>query len=81
MRRDTKSHNEWYWLNLYDEDGEIGKQAKWEPESSLSGIWGTFLYNMFYKSSLATGREQKNEEGEKENWQNRMARLEELRRK
>lgn len=27
MRRDTKSHNEWYWLNLYDEDGETGKQA------------------------------------------------------
>ena len=25
MRRDTKIHNEWYWLNLYDENGEIGK--------------------------------------------------------
>ena len=25
MRRDTKAHNEWYWLNLYDEHGEIGK--------------------------------------------------------
>ena len=25
MRRDTKKHNEWYWLCLYDEDGEIGR--------------------------------------------------------
>ena len=49
LRRDTKMHDEWYWLNLYDEDGEIGKQAEWQPESSLTGIWGTFLYNMFYK--------------------------------
>ena len=33
MRRDTKKHNEWYWLCLYDEHGEIGKQAEWEPET------------------------------------------------
>lgn len=51
MRRDTKMHNEWYWLNLYDEEGETGKQAGWEPASSLTGIWGTFLYNMFYKAT------------------------------
>ena len=51
MRRDTKMHDEWYWLNLYDEDGETGKQALWEPENSLTGIWGTFLYNMVYKDS------------------------------
>ena len=25
MRRDVKSHSEWYWLNIYDENGEIGK--------------------------------------------------------
>lgn len=25
LRRDTKRHNEWWWLCLYDEDGEIGK--------------------------------------------------------
>ena len=24
MRRDTTKHTEWYWLNLYDESGEIG---------------------------------------------------------
>ena len=77
MRRDTKIHNEWYWLNLYDENGEIGKQAKWEPESSLTGIWGTFLYNMFYKAS----HQKKNEAGERETWQERKQRLEELRRK
>ena len=51
MRRDTQKHDEWYWLCLYDEDGEIGKQAAWEPASSLTGIWGTFLYNMIYKAS------------------------------
>ena len=50
MRRDTRKHDEWYWLCLYDEDGEIGKQAAWEPEATLTGIWGTFLYNMFYKA-------------------------------
>ena len=33
LRRDTKKHNEWYWLNIYDENGEIGKQAEWEPET------------------------------------------------
>ena len=49
LRRDTKMHDEWYWLNLYDEDGEIGKQAEWEPETQLSKIWGTFLYHLFYK--------------------------------
>ncbi len=33
LRRDTTKHSEWYWLNLYDEDGEIGKQAEFEPET------------------------------------------------
>ena len=51
MRRDTKSHNEWYWLNIYDEHGEIGKQAQWEPETQLTKIWSTFLYNMVFKPS------------------------------
>ena len=78
MRRDTKKHDEWYWLNLYDENGEIGKQAEWEPNDSLTGIWGTFLYNMIYKPA-----HQKTDEttGKKETWQARMARLEELRKK
>ena len=25
LRRDTKRHSEWWWLCLYDEEGEIGK--------------------------------------------------------
>ena len=53
IRRDTKLHTEWYWLNLYDEDGEIGKQATWEPETQLTKIWSTFLYNMIFKPSEA----------------------------
>ena len=60
MRRDTKMHDEWYWLNLYDENGEIGKQAQWEPEASLTGIWGTFLYNMIYKPM---NKEKRGEDG------------------
>ena len=63
MRRDTRMHDEWYWLCLYDESGEIGKQAQWEPEASLRGIWGTFLYNMFYKKSSHL-----DEKGKKETW-------------
>ena len=70
-------HNEWYWLNLYDENGEIGKQAEWEPESSLTGIWKTFLYNMVYKDN----HKQKKADGTQEVWQDRRARLEALRRK
>ena len=31
MRRDTRLHTEWYWLNIYDESGEIGKQKDWVP--------------------------------------------------
>ena len=47
MRRDTSRHTEWYWLNIYDKDGEIGKQAAWKPAESMTGIWSTFAYNMF----------------------------------
>ena len=49
MRRDTSLHAEWYWLNIYDEDGEIGKQAEWEPETKITRIWGNMLWNMMYK--------------------------------
>ena len=49
LRRDTNKHSEWYWLNLYDEDGEIGKQAAWEPETQLTKIWSSILYNMVFK--------------------------------
>ena len=47
LRRDTTKHTEWYWLNLYDEDGEIGEQAKFKPEESLTGMWKKIAYNMF----------------------------------
>lgn len=46
LRRDTTKHTEWYWLNLYDESGEIGLQAEFKPEESLTGIWKKFAYNM-----------------------------------
>ena len=74
MRRDTKAHNEWYWLNLYDEHGEIGKQAEWEPETQLTKIWSTFAYNMIFKPS-------KDPSGNEETWKQRMQRLEDLRKK
>ena len=47
MRRDTTRHTEWYWLNIYDEDGEIGKQAGWKPEEKLSNMYHQIAYNMF----------------------------------
>ncbi len=48
MRRDTKMHTEWYWLNIYDEHGEIGKQADWKPQDSLLGMWKEIAYNMLW---------------------------------
>ena len=74
-------HSEWYWLNLYDEDGEIGKQAQWEPESSLTGIWGTFLYNMFYKATSTKQERLAERQKIQESKEDQMARLEQLRRK
>ena len=50
LRRDIKRHDEWYWLNIYDENGEIGKQAEWEPETQLTKMTTSFLYNMMFKT-------------------------------
>lgn len=36
-------------IKIYDEDGEIGKQAEWEPETKITRIWGNMLWNMMYK--------------------------------
>ena len=47
LRRDTRKHTEWYWLNIYDETGEIGKQAKWKPEESVQGMWSQMAYHTF----------------------------------
>lgn len=50
MRRDTKKHNEWWWLCLYDETGEIGKQAEFKPEEKLHKLWlKNILYNLVFK--------------------------------
>ena len=54
LRRDVKKHDEWYWLNIYDEHGEIGKQALWEPETSLTKIWSGMIYNMIFKGDKST---------------------------
>ena len=51
MRRDTKLHTEWYWLNLYDESGEIGKQKDWKPVEGIFGVWK----HMWYDGHRATG--------------------------
>ena len=72
MRRDTKKHNEWWWLCLYDEHGEIGKQAEWKPEEKLHKMWiEQILYNMVFKPKDSRSM---NEGEQKE-------RLDELRRK
>ena len=43
-------HTEWWWLSLYDETGEIGKQAEWMPEEKLSDLWfKNILYNWVFK--------------------------------
>jgi hypothetical protein len=50
MRRDLKRHTEWWWLNIYDEHGEIGKQAEWKPEENFVKMWfKNILYNYFFK--------------------------------
>ena len=39
LRRDVSRHDEWYWLNIYDEHGEIGKQKDWRPDEKLTSMW------------------------------------------
>jgi hypothetical protein len=29
LRRNVKMNSEWWWRNLYDEDGEIDEQKAW----------------------------------------------------
>ena len=71
MRRDTKKHNEWWWLCLYDESGEIGKQAEWKPEEKLHKMWiKQILYNMIFKAKDSKMTDEQ-----------RQVRLEELRKK
>ena len=63
-------HTEWYWLNIYDKDGEIGKQVLWNPDAGVTGIWKDFLSNIVYGKGKSN---QKSVESEK--------RLQELRNK
>ena len=71
MRRDIKKHDEWWWLCLYDETGEIGKQAEWKPEENLAKMW---INNILYKMIMKPKDSKMSEE-----W--RVERLEELRKK
>lgn len=71
LRRDTKRHTEWWWLCLYDENGEIGKQAEWKPEEKLADMYvKNILYNWVFKPKESKLTEE-----------SRVQRLEELRRK
>lgn len=71
MRRDTRKHNEWWWLCLYDESGEIGRQAEWKPEEKLHNMWfKQILYNMIFKAKDSRMNEK-----------SQIDRLEELRKK
>ena len=71
MRRDTKKHNEWWWLCLYDETGEIGKKAEWKPEENLAKMW---INNILYKMIMKPKDSKMTEE-------QRVERLEDLRKK
>ena len=62
MRRDVSKHTEWYWLNIYDENGEIGKQATWQPEESLFGQQKKMLYNMFFGCKVDFDKDKKKKE-------------------
>lgn len=64
-------HTEWWWLNIYDESGEIGKQAEWKPEENLKDMWfKNILYNWWFKPEESKLTEK-----------TRLERLEELRMK
>ncbi len=59
-------HKEWYWLNIYDENGEIGKQAQWQPEEKMTGMWRKMAYNMFYGDSANIGKNKEERELKKQ---------------
>ena len=52
LRRDMKLHTEWYWLNIYDKDGETGKQKDWQPDDGLTSMYKQILWNMFYSDKM-----------------------------
>jgi hypothetical protein len=34
-RRDVKTNHEWWWKDLYDENGERGEQLQWDGSAFL----------------------------------------------
>lgn len=46
-RRDIVKNHEWWWRELYDEDGEIGYQAEFKDESWISKILKQFKQSFF----------------------------------
>ena len=37
-RRDVTRNNEWWWTNIYDENGEIGEQANNPPDTYVEKV-------------------------------------------
>ena len=60
MRRDTEKNTEWYWLNIYDEHGEIGKQAEFDPETGMGGVWKNMYYQISNRRKFSELRNPKN---------------------
>lgn len=54
LRRDMQRHPEWWWREMYDEEGEVGDQAAWNNE-----WFGTLLFwnfkQKYFGSSPAEG--------------------------
>jgi len=58
IRRDVKRHTEWWWLCLYDENGEIGKQAEFDPANvKKEGKFKSFLKGIFFMNDGFTQEE------------------------
>ena len=72
LRRDMTRHTEWYWRNIYDEDGEIGKQAEWQPEEGVTSMWKQMAYGIFNKPKIKADEEESSKAQQ-------LARLKELR--
>ena len=46
-RRDIKRNHEWWWRDLYDEDGEIGYQAEFKDDSWIQKKFYEFKNTFF----------------------------------
>ena len=61
MRRDPKLHTEWYWLNIYGPEGEIGKQKDWNPDEGIWSVW-KHMFSGSFKKQRDLAKEQRLEE-------------------